>query len=154
LEDGKPYALWVGKKNSEFDSLFILPESLIKCEVKTVENVSKMIALTGKSKDSFESEKKKALPGEFNITNKKSYFLFVTNAKVTRKNRAKTLGKKSMLISFYEWDRCFSGVFSFFKPKNDDSKKGEELPMLEEKESESEAKEQGSEPPFLQKKKE
>jgi len=113
-----------------------------------------MIALTGKSKDSFESEKKKALPGKFNITNKESYFLFVTNAKVTLKNRAKTLGKKSMLISFYEWDRCFSGVFSFFKPKNDDSKKGEELPMLEEKESESEAKEQGSEPPFLQKKKE
>jgi len=76
LEDGKPYALWVGKKNSEFDSLFILPESLIKCEVKTVENVTKMIALTGKSKDSFESEKKKSTSRRIQH-NKQEELLFI-----------------------------------------------------------------------------
>jgi len=112
-----PSALWIGKSNSECDSMFTFPSDLCKVEVKSVSSITKHIALSGVSKDSFQTEQTNATQGPTKVPGRKSRFLFVTNAIMTEsQNKTDTVvSKNSMFINAQRWNNAFTSLFWFMK---------------------------------------
>jgi len=116
-----PTTVWVGKKCSDYAFCIFFPNATVKGEIKSTTIKKTQIALTGKSSNTFEQERKRAIDdGIINIDGRSSFFLFATNANMTENNEKieNVVKADSMFVNSSRWESTFTYLFWFHIPNN------------------------------------